>query len=212
MTHQVNIAIHVLTGTVALIIGIFAIAYNRKITTHRKLGRYFLYLLSVVVTTGFIGFFIFRQDPFLMMLTLIAFYVGYAGFRNIKLREKRSNIWDALVALITLSLGLIYVWQLSSSNVYWNFSVVVPTVVALALVTTYDLMKFFFFHTYLKSWWLYEHIYKMISAFSALLSAFMGNVFKDFHPYSQIGPSLFCTLLAIYFIMSKVLQRRNSRT
>ncbi|MFM8851368.1 MAG: hypothetical protein ACKOE5_13360, partial [Cytophagales bacterium] len=76
----------------------------------------------------------------------------------------------------------------------------------------YDLMKFFFFHEAIKKWWLYEHIYKMISTFSALVSAFSGNVLRDFHPYSQMVPSIFCTILIIVFITLKVRDNRQTPT
>ena len=37
----------------------------------------------------------------------------------------------------------------------------------------------------------------MISAFTALLSAFSGTVFENYQPYSQFLPSVFGTLLQI---------------
>jgi hypothetical protein len=209
MIHHVNLGIHILAGTVAMIIGLLAIIYNRRVATHKKLGRYFIYLLVIVVATGFIGFLFFRNDPFLLMLTLIAGYVGYAGYRNIQLREARANIWDALIALSTLSIALVYTWQLSQSQVLWNSSVILSTVIALALVTVYDLVKYFFFHSYLKGWWVYEHIYKMISAFSAMVSAFAGNTLRGFHPYSQIGPSAVCMMLIILFIVQRAAMKRR---
>ncbi|MFM9840092.1 MAG: hypothetical protein ACKVOQ_17635 [Cyclobacteriaceae bacterium] len=209
MIHHVNLGIHILAGTVAMIIGLLAIIYNRQVALHKKLGRYFVYLLVVVVATGFIGFLFFRNDPFLLMLTLIAGYVGYAGYRNVQLREKRGSIWDVSVALAVLSTALMYTWQLSQSQVLWNSSVILSTVIALALVTMYDLIKFFFFHSYMKGWWLYEHIYKIISAFSAMVSAFAGNTLRGFHPYSQIGPSAVCMMLIIFFIVQRAAMKRK---
>jgi hypothetical protein len=209
MIHHVNLGIHILAGTVAMIIGLLAIIYNRQVAFHKKLGRYFVYLLVVVVATGFIGFLFFRNDPFLLMLTLIAGYVGYAGYRNVQLREKRGSIWDVSVALAVLSTALMYTWQLSQSQVLWNSSVILSTVIALALVTMYDLIKYFFFHSHIKGWWLYEHIYKMISAFSAMVSAFAGNTLRGFHPYSQIGPSAICMILIALFIVQRASMRRK---
>jgi hypothetical protein len=211
MLHQVNIITHIIAGMVALVIGLFAIVYNRRVILHIKLGRYFIYFLSVVIVTGYFGFFLFGNDPFLLMLTLIASYVGFAGFRNIQLKEKRGTALDVVVALTALISSLTYVCLLSRNNVPRNITVVSSTLAALLLVTTYDLMKYFFFHDYLRKAWLYEHIYKMISAFSALLSAFAGNVFRDFHPYSQVGPSAFCTLLIIYFISLRMPKRHLAK-
>lgn len=209
MLHHINILIHVVSGSIAMIVGLLAIIYNRRVGLHRKLGRYFIYLLSIVVSTGFIGFFFFRNEPFFLMLTLIASYVGFAGFRNIQLKEKRGTAVDALMAIVLLVISLIFAWTLLKSQRLMNSSVVTSTMVALVLVTTYDLVKYFFLHQYLKGAWLYEHIYKMISAFSALVSAFTGNVLRDFHPYSQIGPSVLCTCLVVYFIAVRSRARRG---
>jgi uncharacterized membrane protein len=203
MLHQVNIGIHVFIGTIAIVVGIITIYYNKNIVTHKKWGRYFVVLLSVVVLTGFFGFLFFRKDPFLSMLTILSGYVGYAGFRAVKLKEKKSHMIDITIAVVSLSLGIAFVWYLTESRASWNFSVVLSTLIALAIVTIYDILKYFFLFSYLKKCWLYEHIYKMISTFSALVSAFAGNVCSDFHPYSQIGPSLICTFLIIYFIIER---------
>jgi len=212
MLHHVNIGIHVVSGTIAMIIGLFAIIYNRKVAIHKKLGRLFVYFLTVVVTTGSVGFFFFRQDPFLLMLTLIAFYVGYAGFRNIKLRENRSTVWDAAIALGALIIASIYLWKLANRQTHWNVSVVSSTFAALGLVATYDLLKFLFLHSYIKNWWLYEHIYKMISAFNALVSAFSGTVLNEFQPYSQLVPSGLCSLMAVFFIYIKYRERQKNNS
>jgi hypothetical protein len=162
------------------------------------------------VLTGFIGFLFFRKDPFLSMLTILSGYVGYAGFRAVKLKEKKSHTIDIIIAIVSLCLGIAFIWHLTQSQVAWNVSVVMSTLIALAMVTIYDILKYFFFFSYLKKWWLYEHIYKMISAFSALTSAFAGNVWRDFHPYSQIGPSIIGTILIVYFIVQRSKPNRRS--
>ena len=209
MLHQLNIIVHVVAGSIAIIVGIIAILKNRNVTLHRKVGTYFKYLLVIVVGTGFLGFLFFRQEPFFLMLTLIAGYVGYAGFRNIQLKEKRGSPVDMLVAFGCLTIAGWYGWYVIYYQVVANPVVVYSTLGALAFVTSYDLMKYFFLHEHLKRWWIYEHIYKAISAFSAMVSAFVGNVFREYHPYSQIGPSVICTILIIYFIRQRV--RESSR-
>jgi len=206
MLHVINILVHVVSGSIAIVIGFFTIAYNRRVSIHKKLGRYFIYFLSLVVSTGFIGFFFFRNEPFFLMLTLIASYVGFAGLRNIRLKQGRGTTIDVVTAAAVLIVSLIYVWSLSIST---NSIVVTSTMVALVFVTTYDLVKCLFLHRYLKSVWLYEHIYKMLSAFSALLSAFAGNVLRDFQPYSQIGPSALGVVLIVYFMVRRARKSSN---
>jgi len=203
MLHQLNIFVHIVAGTLALIVGIITILKNRNIPAHRRWGTLFNYLLVVVVGTGFIGFLFFRQEPFFLMLTLISGYVGFAGFRNIQLKEKRATRIDALAASGCLVIAIIYGVYVIQAGAASNATVIYATLGALVLVTGYDLIKYFFYHRYLKKAWLYEHIYKMISACSALASAFAGNVFRDYHPYSQLGPSVAGTLLILYFIWQR---------
>ena len=76
MIHQFNILIHVVAGTLGLIVGTFVLLAPKATSTHVRWGRYFLYLLSVVVITGFLGWLFFRSDPFLFLLTLLAGYNG----------------------------------------------------------------------------------------------------------------------------------------
>ncbi len=209
MLHSFNISLHVLAGTVALVIGLLALTVRKPSARHFRYGRYFLYLLAVVVGTGFTGLLFFRSSSFLLMLTLLAGYDGYAGYRAVQLRARRSSRADALVAAATLTAGLLYVGYLRQADGNWAAPVVYSTLAALALVTGYDLLKHCWLHERLKSGWLYEHIYKMVSAYSAILSAFTGTVLPGFKPYSQLGPSVLCLWLIVFFIWREAVSRRK---
>ena len=209
MLHTFNISLHVLAGTTALVIGLLALSSRKPSARHFRYGRYFLYLLVVVVGTGFTGLLFFRSSSFLLMLTLLAGYNVFAGYRTVRLRERRSTRADALVSAGTLLIGLLYLFYLRQSGGNWAPSVVYSTLAALALVTIYDLLKHLWLHERIQSWWLYEHIYKMLSAYSALLSAFTGTVLPGFKPYSQLGPSVLCLWLIVFFIWRQVLLRKK---
>jgi hypothetical protein len=209
MFHQLNIGLHVLSGTIALILGVLAIALNQRPGIHRKLGTLFLYFLGIVVVSGFVGWLLFRSDPFLLLLTVLAGYEGFAGVRIIKTREKHPTVLDLSVAVAALLIGVSYVLWLSATAPGMSSSVVKSTLVALTIVTTYDIVKCLFIYRYVKRWWLYEHIYKMISAFSAILSAFVGTVVEGFRPYSQLGPSVVCIWLIVFFIWRRAKMGRT---
>jgi len=206
--HQLNIALHVSLGTIALLVGIGALLTQHKAKLHRRIGRVFLWLLSGVVGTALLGALLFRVTPFLLMLTLLSGYVGYSGYRVVRLRERRASGWDALIALVVLLAAGAYVTTHGGQGRNWSPAVIMPTLGAIGLVTVYDLIKFAWLHSRLRTWWLYEHIYKLISAFSALLSAFSGTVLPQFKPYSQIMPSAFCLGLIAYFIWKRARRSR----
>ncbi len=211
MIHQFNILIHVVAGTLGLIVGTFVLLAPKATSTHVRWGRYFLYLLSVVVITGFLGWLFFRSDPFLFLLTLLAGYNGYTGWRIVRRRERKAPAIDFAIAVLALTLGLAFLAFLHVAEANWNPGLVYSAVGALGLVTVYDIVKYLWLHAYLKKWWLYEHIYKMISPFSALLSAFAGNVLPDYQPYSQMLPNIFCIFLILVMIWRQALRQNNHK-
>ncbi|WP_247232898.1 hypothetical protein [Telluribacter sp. SYSU D00476] len=211
MIHQVNILIHVLAGTTALLVGGAALLTPKYLPRHARLGRIFLYLLSVVVATGFVGWLFFRSNNFLLMLTLLSGYVGYAGWRCVRLKEKKASAGDALVAILALTLGVLFMLEIRKQDGSWNPVVIYSTLGALGVVTVYDLVKYFWLHHRLRKWWIYEHIYKLVSAFSATLAAFTGTVLPDYKPYSQILPSAFCTLLILVLIIRQARKQQKKR-
>ncbi|MFT5916230.1 MAG: putative membrane protein [Flammeovirgaceae bacterium] len=84
---------------------------------------------------------------------------------------------------------------------YWSPIIVYSTVGALLIVVTYDFMHYLIPKKRYKNMYIYEHIFKMIGVFTALLSAFSGTVLDNYQPYSQFLPSVFGTLLQIGFIV-----------
>jgi hypothetical protein len=49
----------------------------------------------------------------------------------------------------------------------------------------------------------------MLSAYSAILSAFTGTVLPGFKPYSQLGPSVLCLWLIVFFIWRQAAAQRK---
>ncbi|MEM9671229.1 MAG: hypothetical protein AAF992_01465 [Bacteroidota bacterium] len=207
MIHQFNILVHVVAGTLALIVGTVVLISPKGGLTHVRWGRYFLYLLSMVIATGFLGWLFFRSDPFLFLLTLLAGYNGYSGWRAVRLKRSWSTTADLWVAVSTLSLGIAFLAFLHLENATWNPTLVYSTLGALGMVTIYDISKHLWLHSYLEGGWVHEHIYKIISAFSALLSAFAGNVLPAYQPLSQILPNIFCLLLIFTMIWRQAMKR-----
>jgi hypothetical protein len=211
MIYQFNILIHVVAGTLALIVGTVVLVAPKAGLTHIRWGRYFLYLLSLVIATGFLGWLFFRSDPFLFLLTLLAGYNGYSGWRAVRLQRNRSTKVDLGVAVTVLSLGIAFLAFLHLAEAVWNSTLVYSALGALSLVTIYDIAKQLWLHSYLREAWVYEHIYKLISAFSALLSAFSGNVLRAYQPLSQILPNIFCLLLILVMIGRQMLKRNERK-
>jgi uncharacterized membrane protein len=199
--HTANIVTHVAAGSLALLCGVVALLTPKGGRRHRQAGRIFLYLLAVVVMTGLFGVFIFKRNAFLLVITLLSGYLGYSGFRIIKLKNNRPHVADIAAAIITLVAALYFLYYLSRIGMMWSPVVIYSTVGYLFVVIAYDLARYLIPARYYRNGWLYEHIVKMVSAFSGLLSAFSGTVFPQFQPYSQILPSVLGTAVYIGFMI-----------
>jgi hypothetical protein len=199
--HTTNIITHVAAGSLALLCGVAALLTPKGGRRHRQSGRIFLYFLAVVVMTGLFGVFLFKRNVFLLVITLLSGYLGYSGFRIVKLRNNRPHVADIAAAIITLIAAMYFLHYLSRIGMMWSPVVIYSTVGYLFLVIAYDLTRYLIPTRYYRNGWLYEHIVKMVSAFSGLLSAFSGTVFPQFQPYSQILPSVLGTAIYIGFII-----------
>ena len=209
--HNSNILIHVVAGSIALLLGIVALATKKGGKWHTKSGNYFLLGLILVVITGLIGVFIFKRNTFLLIITVLSAYYGFSGYRILQTKTNRPKLIDISVAIVSLVSVSYFLYYFKSSGMYWSPIIIYSTVGALLMVVTYDFIRYLIPKRTYKNMWLYEHIFKMIGAFTALLSAFSGTVLYSYQPYSQFLPSVFGTLLQIGFIVYYVIQFKKSR-
>jgi hypothetical protein len=201
LLHKTNIIIHILAGSIALILGVIALIARKGGKSHRKSGDLFLLLLILVIGTGLVGVFIFGRNTFLLVITVLSGYFGFSGYRILQTKSNRPRLIDISVALAALLAVSYFLYYFKSIGMIWSPVVIYSTVGTLLLVITYDFLRYLIPSSSYKMLWLYEHIFKMIGAFTALLSAFSGTVFSNYQPYSQFLPSVFGTLLQIAFII-----------
>lgn len=201
--HNVNIIIHVLFGTAALLAGIIALSALKGSRLHKKAGRYFLFFLSVVILTALTGIFFFSVNIFLLVITMISFYQGFSGYRVMKQKEKGPALVDTLVTVLTGASALYFMYYIKSAGFVWSPVVIYSTTGWLAVVVLYDLCRNFIPEKSYRHVWIYEHIIKMTGAYSAIVSAFTGTVLPiSFQPYSQLLPSVAGSLLIIFFCIA----------
>ncbi|PTT02455.1 hypothetical protein DBR11_04720 [Pedobacter sp. HMWF019] len=199
--HKTNIVIHVLAGSSALLIGLFILFAAKGGKRHRSSGRLFLWLLSIVILTGLLGVFIFKRNSFLPVITLLSGYLGFSGFRVMRNRINKPRLLDVAAAVLSILSVFFFVYYFKSIGMIWSPVIIYSTVGYLVLVVVYDLGRYLLSKKTYQHMWMYEHILKMVSAFTALLSAFTGTVLPQYHPYSQFLPSVFGTVVALGFML-----------
>jgi uncharacterized membrane protein len=207
--HTLNIIIHISTGTIALMLGLVALLTRKGLRLHRKAGKLFLLFMTIVVFTGLIGVFIFKRNTFLLIITVLSAYQAFSGYRILQTKSNQPKLLDIFVAILSAVSVSYFLYYFKSIGMIWSPVNIYSTVGALSLLITYDFVRYLIPKSKYQNMWLYEHIYKMIGAFTALLAAFAGTVFATYQPYSQILPSALGILLQIGFIVYYIRNRNK---
>ena len=207
--HTANVVVHVLFGTLALVLGLVQLVTRKGGASHRARGRWFLGSVWVVVGTATTGIVLFRPRADLVAVTLLTAYWAWSGLRALRIRHVGPVARDALVSVCALVASVLLVLYLQTVRVPWAPAVVYSTLGTLVLLSLYDLVRFAFPARWFETLWLYEHLVKMIGAHSSVITAFSGTVLWRWSPYSQVLPSIVWTAFMITFVV--YVRRRTVR-
>ena len=203
MLHKSNILIHIITGSIALILGLIALLSKKGFKIHNTSGNYFLGFMSIVIITGLIGVFVYGRNAFLLVITILSGYVSFSGYRILLLKSNIPKLIDMTIAILSLLVLLYFLYYFKSIGFFWSPIVTYSGAGALFFIVTYDFCRYLIPRKAYKKRriWIYEHIYKMTSAFSGLLAAFVGTVFDEYQPHSQYLPSALGMLIIFGFMI-----------
>lgn len=204
MLHHFNIIIHVLTGTLAIVIGIAPFVTKKGGKNHRRFGKLFLGIIAITLLTAMNGFIFFRDRPFLMMLTVLVLYQAVSGYRAVQYREAGPGRFDLIFVLVILGVEGFFLWHLEHSNIVWNRNLVYYSLAYLNMLLFYDVLRIFKVIER-KRLWLLEHTLKLTGAFSGLVQAAIGTVCTFWEPYTQlisagIGSWILIVVLIVFFM------------
>lgn len=212
LLHRINIGIHVISGIVALLIGAVILFLRKGNGLHVKTGKWYIKAMIIVVLTGLIGVLVFKRNIFLLLVTILSGYTAWSGVRTLRLRGEKPLLVDILVPIGAMITALGYLYYLQHAGLFWAPVVTGSILSALFFVTFYDLLRLTLTFKIRSKLYLYEHIYKMMSSFIALTSAFTGTIFPNYKPYSQILPGVLGWLYIIGAIIyfSKGVKKKAS--
>lgn len=206
--HLINIAIHVLAGIAAMLIGFTILSKTKGTELHKKSGKIFCYLGLIVCGTAALGLFVFRFLPFFAVLTLLVSYQLVSGWRAIYTKcngpSKFDAIWTMLAILIT-ALLMPTIDKFSENKV-----IIFSTIGALAFVLTYDSIRWLFPRSWYDVLWRYEHSYKLLASLFGMLSSFIGNTVRIGQPWTQIIPSA-CGMIFISYFFYRIYREDKNR-
>jgi uncharacterized membrane protein len=198
--HLLNLALHIGAGIAAMGLGFLMLASAKGTSVHRRRGRLFVAFTLLVCATGVIGNVFFRFIPLFAVLTVLVTYQLASGWHVVFTRASGPNRVDAVLAVCAGGSALYLVPLLLADGMEASAaSVIHASLAGLCVLLAYDLARWCFQTHWHAALWRYEHIYKLISALFAMLSAATGNLIRVGQPWSQLLPSVLGAAAILWF-------------
>jgi uncharacterized membrane protein len=211
--HLLNILIHILAGSAAIVLGLVLLAKPKDAILHRRRGRVFVLLTLVVCLSAAIGNAVFRFMPLFAVLTVLVSYQLLSGWHVIYTRAAGPNAVDAGLLLGAAAITAMLMRRLFADGamVDASASVVASTLAAVAMLLAYDAARWLFPRRWHATLWRYEHIYKILGCLFGMLSAAVGNTVKVGQPWPQLAPSVVGLIAVVWCIVRTHRQTRVRR-
>ncbi|RZJ81539.1 MAG: hypothetical protein EON88_30960 [Brevundimonas sp.] len=215
------LGVHIVAGLGAVLIGIAPVLTRKGSRLHRLTGRAFAVLMAVLLAAAW-AMTAIRMNAYLLALSASATLTLFSGLRVLGRkrpdlrRSDRATTLDWSVTVALASVGAMVLGLLLTGRGSGPSAVAVALVYATFSMGGWDLWRF----ARPTDWpfspelWRYEHLWKMLGAYSAVLSAFSGNFLRFVPaPWSALWPTLlFQTLTVIWIAVLVVQNRRRLRT
>jgi len=169
--------IHVLAGSVALVVAPVALLTAKGGPTHRRWGKVYFWAMAVVAATALVvGY--WRSILFLELVAVFSFYAALSGYRV--LFRKRPDLgqrpraldWVAAVITFAASASLLVLGIVKPTPRFQTLSTVAIVFGLVGLsIAGLDVWRFLSPPTERMAWW-YRHMANMIGSYIAAVTAF----------------------------------------
>ena len=162
------------------------------------------------------------MKPYFAALTAAAAIGCFSGIRVLKRKRpdidpgQRAQPLDWAVTLLLLGVGILLAVLAFKGEVGNNATVFTALVGATLFYTLYDVYRFAFpaAWPFFPRLWFYEHLVKMLGAYSAVVAAFTGSVLYFLpipEPWKQLWPTILFHNLMIVMVIWYALKGRRER-
>jgi len=171
------LGIHILAGTIALLVAPIALLTVKGGPTHRRWGKVYFWAMAVVAVTALVvGF--WRGLLFLMLVALFSFYFALSGYRVLyrkrpDLGQRASSLdWTAAGIALAASAALIALGFIQPTPTFQRLSTVAKVFGVVGLIIAgLDVWQFLSPPEDKRAWW-YKHMANMIGSYIAAVTAF----------------------------------------
>lgn len=213
------LALHIATGLGAVLTGIAPVLTRKGSRAHRLAGRVFAVLMAILLACAWVMTAL-KMNTYLLALSTSASLTLFSGLRVLGRkrpdlrRADRATALDWGVTLAIAGVGLLVLWLVLSGRGVGPAAISVALVHGALSMSLWDLWRFLrpTDWPFSPELWRYEHLWKMLGAYSAVLSAFSGNFLRFLPPpWSALWPTVLFQTLTVIWIAVLIVQRRRPR-
>lgn len=210
--------VHIATGFAAVLVGFVPLVTRKGSRAHRLWGRLFAGLMAVLLVCAWVMTAL-RFNTYFLALSATASLYLFSGVRVLRRKrpdlriEDRARPLDWAATLGVIAVGLWVLILLAAGRSDGPATVSAALAVSALSVGAWDVWRF----SAPGSWpfspdlWTYEHLAKMLGAYSAVLSAFSGNFLAALPaPWSQLWPTVLFQCLIVGWIATKLFRKRRA--
>jgi uncharacterized membrane protein len=169
--------LHILAGSVALVVAPIALLTVKGGPTHRRWGKVYFWAMAVVASTAIVVG-LWKSLVFLMLVAVFSFYAALSGYRVLYRKRpdlgQRATALDWVAAGLTLvaSAGLVALGIAQPSPIWRRMSTVAIVFGFVGLsFAGLDVYRFLVPPADKRTWW-YHHMSNMIGSYIAVVTAF----------------------------------------
>jgi len=177
------LVVHIIAGFAAFFCAPVALLTLKGGATHRRFGKYYLYLMSVVSATAII-IAVYRPIVFLALVAVFSTYFAFKGYRILQRKNGPAQPldWAGAALMVASGIGLIALGELQPAGMNMpSPAVAIAFGVVAILFGGFDMLQFVRPAADKNSWW-YGHISGMLGSYIAAVSAFSAVNFRFLPP------------------------------
>jgi hypothetical protein len=211
------LVVHISAGMGAVAVGLAPILTRKGSRLHRVSGRIFAVLMSLLLVCAW-AMTALRPDVYFLALSSAASLGLFSGLRVLGRKRPdlhtadRARPLDWIATLAATGIGVATIWFALSGRSDLPPQILIALAYGSLSLGGWDLWRFArpLDWPFSRQLWTYEHLWKMLGAYSAVLSAFSGNFLTALPmPWSALWPTVLFQLVSLIWIAVFLIKGRR---
>jgi uncharacterized membrane protein len=210
--------VHISAGFCAVLVGVMPILTRKGSRLHRLSGRVFAVLMTILLVCAW-AMTALRPNAYFLGLSATASLALFSGLRVLGRKRPdlraadRARLLDWIATIGIVGVGLLIIGLALTGHSDAPPQILIALAYGSLSLGGWDLWRFArpTDWPFSQDLWMYEHLWKTLGAYSAVLSAFSGNFLRFLPPpWSALWPTVLFQSLSLIWLVALLVRKRRS--